>query len=106
MVKLSRPLLALVAAAVVTVAGLAGCATAPPPDVVYIADGPPPLRTEVIVTAPGPDFVWVPGWWNYDRVYVWVPGSWQRPPRARATWTAPIWRHTKKGWYRIDGRWR
>src|SRR5262245_17876735 len=57
-----------------------GCASQPPPDTVYVADGPPAMQIEVVAVSPGPDFVWVPGWWNYDRTYVWVAGSWQRPP--------------------------
>ncbi len=98
----------LPAAAVVSAVLLlaAGCASAPPPGVVYVTDAPPPLRTEVIAVAPGPDFVWVPGWWNYDRVYVWVPGTWQRPPRVHAVWVAPRWTHTKRGWYKTDGHWK
>src|SRR5215510_3382510 len=44
-----------------------GCASEPPPDTVYVADAPPPMQTEVVAVSPGPDFVWVPGYWNYNR---------------------------------------
>jgi len=94
---------ALLAAALVV---LPACASAPPPpDAVYVSEAPPALQSQVVVASPGPDFVWVPGWWNWDRQYVWVAGSWQRPPRARAVWVSPKWRRTSRGWYRINGYW-
>jgi len=83
-----------------------GCASSPPPDTVYVADGPPAMQTEVVSVSPGAGFVWVPGWWNYDRTYVWVGGVWQRPPRAGAVWVTPVWRRSSRGWYLTRGRWR
>jgi hypothetical protein len=94
---------ALLAAVLVV---LPACASAPPPDAVYVSEAPPALPSETVVVSPGPDFVWVPGWWNWDRQYVWVAGSWQNPPRARAVWVAPSWRRTSRGWYRVNGFWK
>lgn len=41
---------------------------------------PPPERVEVIVPAPYPEAVWVPGYWSWNRrhrEYRWVPGYWR-----------------------------
>ncbi len=36
---------------------------------------PPPPRHEFVPVAPGPGYVWVPGFHQYDgRAYAWVPG--------------------------------
>jgi hypothetical protein len=89
-------------------AGLSACASAPPPDAVYVETAPPPpMRTEKTVPTPGPGFIWVPGSWNWGgTTYVWVGGGWEQPPRPAARWVAPRWRHTSRGWYRVDGYWR
>ena len=92
---------------VVLVFGLGACASAPPPDAVYVEAAPPPRQQETVVISPGPGYVWVPGWWNWSGTkYVWVPGVWLQPPPPATRWVAPRWRHTSRGWYRVDGRWR
>ena len=53
----------------------------PPPNVVYVQ---PPC--------PGPEFVWVPGYWypvGKHNKYKWHTGYWTRPPYARAAWVPP-----------------
>jgi hypothetical protein len=71
---------------------------------------PPPLRHEVIVERdrPGPDYVWVGGFWDgTPGHYVWVAGHWDRPPRAHAQWIAPHWDKDHDGHYRqVRGEWR
>ena len=95
--------LALVTGAALT----AACPPPVPPGVAYVRIAPPPLVSEVMVTAPGPDFVWVRGYHRWDgATYVWVPGSWQRPPRQRAVWVDGRWRHHRNGWYWVEGRWK
>ena len=94
-------------AAAVLAAGLGACASAPPTDAVYYEAAPPSMRTETVITSPGPGYVWVPGWWNWGGTsYVWVDGSWQQPPRPGSRWVSPVYRRTSRGWYRVDGRWR
>ena len=74
---------------------------------VYVRTGPPPLRREVIVTAPGPGYVWVPGYYRYDRTeYVWVTGRYERPPRGRARWVPGHWENSRRGWFYVQGHWR
>jgi hypothetical protein len=103
----SRWILSLAAAAACSLLLGAGCASAPPPGTVYVANAPPAMRAEVAGVAPDADSVWVGGYWNWvGPDYVWVPGVWQRPPRAHAVWVAPVWKRHERGWYRIDGHWR
>jgi hypothetical protein len=74
---------------------------------VYVRTGPPPLRREAVLVSPGPGYVWVPGYYRYDRSgYVWVGGRYERPPRARARWVAGHWQHDRRGWFFVDGHWR
>ena len=67
---------------------------------------PPPLRYEVRSRAPGPGYVWVDGYWGWDRGrYVWMPGVWQRPPYAGAYWNHPHYDHYADGWHLHEGHW-
>jgi hypothetical protein len=52
----------------------------PPPPVAVVA--PPPM--------PGPDFVWVTGYWYpAGKRYKWHEGYWTQPPYLGAAWVAP-----------------
>ena len=81
-------------AAFCVIGGLAACV---PPrrlgiDVVYVDRAPPPRRVEVIPARPGPEFVWIEGYWAWaSPEYVWTPGYWERPPRPRAHWVGVLW---------------
>jgi hypothetical protein len=87
--------------------GSAACASAAPRGRVYLRVGPPAPIVETRIVAPGPGYVWVPGFYRWERAgYVWVPGRWDRPPRARAVWVPARWVHNRRGWYVIEGRWR
>lgn len=87
--------------------GSAACATAAPHGRVYLRVGPPAPIVDTRLISPGPGYVWVPGFYRWDRAsYVWVPGTWQRPPRARARWVPARWVHDRRGWYVVEGRWR
>jgi len=68
---------------------------------------PPPLRHEVVVVRPGPDYVWIPGFWEWrHNDYAWVGGRWSRPPHRGAVWVAP--RHELRGRHHfwVRGYWR
>ena len=67
---------------------------------------PPALRSERRSPMPGAGYVWVDGYWRWDRGrYVWAPGVWQRPPYAGAYWTHPHWDHYNDGWHYHEGHW-
>jgi len=59
---------------------------------VSISVPPPPLPVYVQPFAPGPDFIWAPGYWAYDYGdYYWVPGTWVRAPAVGLLWTPGYW---------------
>lgn len=74
---------------------------------VYVDSDPPAPIVEVRPVRPGPDFVWVSGFyrWNDGR-YVWNAGRWDHPPRRGARWEPARWVHEQRGWRLVDGRWR
>jgi hypothetical protein len=52
---------------------------------------PPPARVvRVVPERPGPEFVWVEGYWYpVGKHYKWHEGYWTRPPYEGARWVAP-----------------
>src|SRR5579864_2845806 len=57
---------------------------------IRIGPPPPPRVVRVRPRAPGPDFVWVEGYWYPGgNRYRWHNGYWTRPPYAGARWIAP-----------------
>ena len=68
---------------------------------------PPPVIVESYGVAPGPAYIWQPGYQRWDgRGYVWVPGRWAAPPRPRARWEAHHWVQRRGQWVFVEGRWR
>jgi hypothetical protein len=70
----------------------------------YAPDPPPPLPDYQQPPAPGDDYMWTPGCWNYDssQGYYWVPGAWVLAPYTGALWTPGWWgyEHGHYGWHR------
>ena len=88
-----------------TIAVSSACAT--PRGRVYVRVGPPAPIVETRVVAPGPGYVWLPGFYSWNGIaYVWAPGRWERPTRARVRWVPGRWVHDRRGWYFVEGRWR
>ena len=58
--------------------------------VVIVRREPPPMIVERMPPRPGPDVVWVPGYYaaGGDQ-WVWVRGHYERPPRPGAVWVEP-----------------
>jgi hypothetical protein len=51
---------------------------------------PPPMIVERIGPRPGPEVVWVPGYYAArGDDWFWVPGHYERPPRPGAVWVEP-----------------
>jgi hypothetical protein len=69
---------------------------------INIGPPPPPRVLAVRPVAPGPEFVWVDGYWYpQGRRYRWHEGYWTRAPFAGARWVAP--RHENDRWF--EGYW-
>jgi hypothetical protein len=74
---------------------------------VVVQIGPPRPLVERRVPAPGPGYVWTPGYQRWDgRAYAWAPGAWVRPPRPHAHWVAHRWVHRRGHWEMQEGHWR
>ena len=59
---------------------------------VSIAIAPPALPVYAQPIAPGPGYLWTPGYWAYgDDGYYWVPGTWVIPPAVGVLWTPGYW---------------
>ena len=68
---------------------------------------PPAIRTEVQTVAPGPNYVWTPGYWRWTgNNYVWVGGTWVSRPRPAATWVASHWVQRGTTWVWVPGHWQ
>jgi hypothetical protein len=83
-----------------------------------IYDYPPPTRVVVVQqpvatevpppAAPGPDYVWVSGHWEWDTSggrWVWYGASWQRPPAPNAVWQAGYWSQQGPSWVWVHSHW-
>ena len=69
---------------------------------VRIGPPPPPRVVRVLPARPGPDYVWVDGYWYpVDGRYVWHRGYWTEPPYGGAIWVGPRW----EGGRYYDGYW-
>jgi hypothetical protein len=98
-----------ISAATLVISGLLlvapACAT--PHGRVYVRIGPPAPVIEARIVAPGPRYVWIPGFYRWGgAVYAWVPGRWELPPRPRAYFVPGHWARDRRGWYFVEGHWR
>jgi hypothetical protein len=76
---------------------------------------PPPPRAYRVAPMPGPEYVWVEGYWYpQGNRYRWHDGYWTRPPQPGSYWVAPYWQGgryyegywgTPRGEFRHDHRW-
>ena len=73
----------------------------------FVAPGPPPpAPAETIVVAPGPDYVWMAGYWGWRGRWVWMPGLWVLPPHPHGVWVRGYWARRPRGWAWREGYWR
>jgi hypothetical protein len=57
---------------------------------ISIGPPPPPRVIHVLPPQPGPEFIWIEGYWYPEgRHYKWYDGYWARPPYAGARWVLP-----------------
>jgi len=97
----------------------AGCAAhktvqvrepAPAPVTTYhetiIREAPPALRVEVVGAAPGPEYVWVPGCWEWRGSWYWAGGHFAVAPHSNARWVPGRWTRQEQSYVWIRGYWR
>jgi len=75
---------------------------------IVVEDAPPPAHSEVIIgVAPGPDYIWVGGYWGrYRNNWHWVGGRWVLRPHPNAAWVEGRWDRGSRGYYWRSGHWR
>jgi hypothetical protein len=60
------------------------------PQPIIVRQAPPPPPVERVVAAPGPGYVWIPGYYDWaGNRWAWRSGHWERPPRQGAVWVPP-----------------
>jgi hypothetical protein len=84
---------------------------APPPQqmVVEVADDAPPAAIyETVPYAPGPDFFWIGGRWQWNGRWVWAHGHYDRHPNFHpgAGWEQGRWEHAGGHYTWREGHWR
>ena len=83
----------------------------PPPPLpgleVHIITGRPPApRYERRSPRPGPDYIWVGGFWHSDGgQWIWVPGRWEPPVAPQAYWIPPRYVRSERGYIYEPGHW-
>jgi hypothetical protein len=60
---------------------------------IAVSFAPPAIPIYVQPPLPGPDYIWIPGYWAWDPGigYYWVPGTWVLAPFPGALWTPGYW---------------
>jgi hypothetical protein len=60
--------------------------------------GPPALPVYAQPICPGPDYIWIPGYWAWGPDgYYWVPGTWVLAPQPGLYWTPGWWGYDADG---------
>jgi len=66
---------------------------------------PPPLRVEIRSDPPGPDYIWINGYWDWNgHTYIWISGHWSRH-NPHKEWQPGHWEQRPHGWVWMPGRW-
>ena len=78
------------------------------PSMLYVRLGPPEPVVDARLAAPGPGYVWIPGFYRWDGgTYFWVTGHWALPPAHYRAWVPGHWvHHPRRGWHWSEGYWR
>ena len=77
-----------------------------PTGAVVVTQAPPAPRQEVVGVMPGPEYVWVRGYWlSRNGHWVWMNGHYERRPRPGVAWVQGHWDNTSRGWVWTPGHW-
>ncbi len=69
-------------------------------------EAPPPIPDYDQPPTPGPGFIWIPGYWQWNNVeYYWVPGTWMVPPTPGSLWTPGYWEFRDGAYVFNHGYW-
>jgi len=73
---------------------------------VFVTEAPPPPHVEVVRLSPGPEYVWMPGYWEWKNHWTWMNGHWAVKPHPNAAWLPGRWVRRETGWIWVHGYWR
>jgi hypothetical protein len=73
---------------------------------IVVSQAPPTPPQEVIVAAPGPGYVWVPGYYQWHGRWVWERGAWVVRPHPHAVWVGGHWDRRGHDYVWRGGHWR
>ncbi len=101
---------AFLAFTLAAVFALSACTVVPPrvsvsgPSmVVWAPVPPPPPRVEIIPPPPRRDYVWLPGYWNWEAIHHrWVEGHWESG-REHERWVPHRWDEDGHGQWQLSG---
>jgi hypothetical protein len=71
-----------------------------------IREAPPAPQVEVVSSTPGPEYVWVPGCWEWRGSWHWVGGHFAVTPYPDARWVPGRWTKREQSYVWIRGYWR
>src|SRR5215475_14220275 len=67
---------------------------------------PPDLPVYDQPPCPGDDYIWTPGYWDWDgNDYYWVPGTWVLAPEPGYFWTPGYWAWENEAFLFHEGYW-
>ena len=75
---------------------------------ITIGPPPPPRVVHILPRRPGPDFIWIEGYWQpVGNRYRWRDGYWVHPPFAGGFWVSPRYdgRNYYNGYWERGNRW-
>jgi hypothetical protein len=75
---------------------------------VVVSVAPPELPVYDQPICPGDDYIWTPGYWDWDPDagdYFWVPGTWVLAPEPGFLWTPGYWGWRDTGYFWTAGYW-
>lgn len=75
------------------------------PAEVYVEQDPPALIVETRTASPGPAYVWINGYWKWNKDWKWVKGKWVLKPSPQASWVAGTWEKKHHHWVWKEGHW-
>jgi WXXGXW repeat (2 copies) len=79
----------------------------PPPEYgsEVVVEAPPAPYEEVVPASPGPNYIWVGGYWGRrGGHYYWYRGHYARG-NGHHRWVAGYWNHGSHGYIWVEGRW-
>jgi hypothetical protein len=102
-----RPIFKTLMMAFSFAAGMSACTLTfrPIPNSVVVTTAPPRTVVEVQTVTPGPEYVWIDGYWNWSgSSWAWTNGRWETS-RAGYYWVTPHYTHSGGKQYYAAGGW-